>query len=197
MVQFSDEDKVEKEFKNNYFSFGVHMVKTGGFVIDEDDKGREYITIIVMDLADPDISAEVRMWLHTDGARNFTFNTLRQIYVHNAPADQKDAARSTFDKIEDGMALLEVLSKITPDGEAWIDVYPDPERTYTNKNGETKPSINTNVYGYEPKVKLELIPAVQQALKADDYAEGDVPFGSTAEEKAKAAKGNSTVPSKW
>lgn len=201
-IQFSEAEKEEMTFKDTFFKYGVHKVQVDGRAIERDDQDRAYMEIGVVDPDNSDITTTVRMWLHTEGARKFTFNTLRNIYVHNAPEDQKEAARKTFDAIKDGTDLLVALDKVIG-GEAWIDVYPDPERTYQNAKGETKPSINTNIYGYEPKLKPELIPDTQKQVDPADFPEGDAndePFGSHEEEMAKKKKGGSaskTVPSKW
>lgn len=199
MVQFTDEDKEGTEFKDTFFKFGVHKVQIDGVVIDEDDQDREYVEVGVIDPENADTTANVRMWLHTDGSKKFTFSRLRDLYVHNAPKEEKENARISFDAVEDGVELIQLLDKLIGK-DAWIDVYPDPTRKYQNSKGEWKPSINTNIYGYEPKPRPELLPDTTKQVDPSDYpTDGngkDEPFGSDEEERKKAS-GNKTVPKAW
>lgn len=182
--QFSDDEKEVKEFSDgNWLGFGVHKVKIGMIERGETESGKEYIEVTVLGENEEEDTA--RVWFTSDKAANYSFNVLRQIYVHNAPEDKKDAARSTFDAVKDTEEVVKLYNEKLIGGECWFTKYPDPERTYTNANGEIKQSINKNIMGYEPKLRTDLLPENNQhplsgATKAND---GD-----------EAAKG---IPSNW
>jgi hypothetical protein len=197
MVQFTDEDKEVKEFNNNYFEFGVHKVQIDGVFGDTTEAGKEFIEVGVIDPQNQEKSDKVRLWFTTPQGNNISFNTLRTIYVHNAPESAKDDARKSFDELKDTTEMAMLLNKVIG-GEAWITVYPDPTRTYTGKDGQIRKSINKNIFGFQPKERPELLPqhSDSEPVNAADYP--DEPFGSTAEEKAKRdAAAKNTVPKKW
>jgi hypothetical protein len=158
-MKFTDENKKETEFNDNYFKYGVHKVKLGQFELGGTEEGeKEYLEITVIDPDDGELTDTARVWFTTEAAINYSFNTMRQIYVHNAPEKAKDAARDTFDEITDTEQLLKLLNEKLIGGEAWFSKYPSATRTYVNSSGETKKSIDKNIYGYEPKPKPELLP---------------------------------------
>lgn len=174
-MKFTDETKEDKFNDGKWFDYGVHKVQLGLFELGGTDEGeKEYIEITVMDPEDGDRTDTARVWFTSEAAANYSFSVLRQIYVHNAPKDKKDAARDTFDAIPDTEKLVELLNEKLIGKEAWFSKYPSPTRTYLAADGTTKKSIDKNVYGYEPKPKPELLP------KEDEVAEVDVDKPITA-----------------
>lgn len=183
-MKFTDETKEEKT--NKYFDYGVHRVLLGQFELGGEGEGeKEYIEITVMHPDDGDITDTARVWFTTDKAANYSFNVLRQIYVHNAPKNAKDKARETFDAIPDTAKAVELLNEKLIGKEAWFSKYPSPTRTYTAQDGTIKKSVDKNVYGYEPKARPELLPENQ----SDSPLEGaeDVTGTEAAE----------NIPSDW
>ena len=161
-MKFTDENKQVKEFSDqNWFGFGVHkvaivLIELGNTNPDEPEKGKEFVEFTVAGENGEEDTA--RMWFTSDKAANFSFNVCRQIYVHNAPEAAKDAARDTMDAVKDTTELVEKMTEKLIGKECWFTKYPDPTRTYLDSNNNTRQSINKNVYGYEPKLREDLMP---------------------------------------
>jgi hypothetical protein len=186
-MKLNDDNKAVKEFsESNWLGFGRHKVKIGfieqGFTNDDPENGKEFVEVTVLGPNDEEDTA--RVWFTTDKAANYSFNVLRQIYVHNAPEDKKDAARDTIDAVKTTEELVEKLSEKLLGGECWFTKYPDPTRTYTAADGTTRQSVNKNIYGYEPKERPDLIPQDGQttidqifpgATNVSDDAAGGIP----------------------
>jgi hypothetical protein len=192
-MKFTDETKEVKEFSdNNWLGFGRHKVQIGfieqGFTDDDPENGKEYVEVTVLGPNEEEDTA--RVWFTTDKAANYSFNVLRQIYVHNAPEDKKEEARATIDAVKSTEELVATLSEKLVGGECWFTKYPDPTRTYTAADGSTRPSINKNVYGYEPKERPELMPKDDQITKSnvDKIFPGSEPFPS---------EGATGIPKSW
>lgn len=183
--KFNDEDKVESEFNNNYFGYGVHKVQLMLFTADHMEDGREYVDVDFCDPNDGEKVDKVRMWF-VGGAAPISFNNLRQIAVHNASEANKEKARMAVEETADSEALVELLNDKLIGKEAWFTKYMDPKRTYIGKDGQTRKSVNKNLYGYEPKLNESLMPA-----PADE--QGNPLAGSTpASDDAKA-----NIPKDW
>lgn len=190
-MKFSDENKAVKEFDSNYFSFGVHKVQI--LLIEEGEyDGKAYLDFTIGDPDDGEKTDVARMWFSTDQAINYSFNTLRTIYVHNAPEDKKDAARDTIDGVADLEELVKVVSEKLIGGECWFTKYYSDTRTYTNKAGATKKSVEKNIYGYEPKLKPELMPA-----QADENGDAVVNLDNANEVFLGNKKVSGGIPSSW
>ena len=188
-MKFSSEQKEVKEFKDDYFTYGVHKVKLGVADHGKTEDGKEYIDITVVS-EDGEKEDTARVWFTTEKSINYSFNVLRTIIVHNAPEAKKDEARKLADAVETTEALADLINEKCMGGDLWFTKYPDPERTYTNQAGEVKKSINKNVMGYEPKERPELLPKEQKAVDPADYP-NDEPFG---DDEGKTAA--NTVPDK-
>lgn len=192
-MKFNDETKAVKEFGGgNWFDFGVHKVQmilfeNGGL----EDGQSEYVEVSVGDPEDGEKTDTVRLYF-TEKAANYSFNTFRQIAVHNAGSDKgKDAARDAIDAVQDTTELVELLNDKLIGKECWFTKYYDPKRTYESQSGEVKKSVNKNIYGYEPKLKPELMP--DQAGVADSDKVTDA-FPDSEKVKGDAA-GN--IPKGW
>lgn len=185
-MKFSDDNKQVNEFSGgNWFGFGVHKVKimlieNGGTGKDE----KEYVEVTVVGNNGEEETA--RVWFTTDKAANYSFNVLRQIYVHNAPEPKKDEARTAFDALTTSDELVELMQKCVG-GECWFTKYESPDRTYTNQAGETKKSIDKNIMGYEPKLREDLIRPGEPKDKVHDVTDEDLENTDTGP----------NVPSKW
>jgi len=150
---FSDTEKEEKSF--NYFEQGVHKVQISSieFGFTEDKEEKEYCEITVVDPENGEKTDKVRLWFHSEGARGFSFSTLRAIFVHNAPEELKDSVRDRFNAINDTEELEKACQKMLPGKEAWFSIYESDTRTYTDDNGNVRKSFDKNLTGYEPKAK--------------------------------------------
>lgn len=212
MVKFSKEDKEEVQYTDR-IPFGVTPVQITLVTEEEPDNGAPFLEVSVIE---PQSGAEenVRLYM-SDNARKYTFNTIKAIAVHNVPEDKKDAVRSAIDNVEDSEAFVNLINEKMIGNEAWFTKYYDPERTYTGKDGKSYKSVNTNLWGFEPKLKPELMPAPRKdapqrdgngTIDPNDYpddapitgeqydgkAEGnEVPFSSKGD-----APGSVTIPEK-
>jgi len=171
MVKFTDEHKVEQ---GKYFDLGIHKVQIATVVQSTTDDKREYFDFTVVDdLNSPDpTSTDVRLWFHTDKSIKYSFSIIRGIFTHNAPEGKEDAIKDKLNKIDDTDELIKLCEKNLVAKEAWLEIAEDPTRTY-EKDGETKPSINRNITGYEPQPKKVSAPAVATTAPAAKSGEAD------------------------
>lgn len=188
--EFNAEDKEVKEFSER-IGFGVHKVQLVGAVAGTDDKDRDYVDVTIV--SEDGIEETVRQWF-TGGASNISFNTLRQILVHSVDTEEKKATvRDAVDAVKNTDDLCVYLNKAAG-AELWLTKYLDPKRTYQNTAGQTRPSINTNIMGYEPRLKPELMPKTDTRV-----ADAQTAFGPDAKEVPFESQGDapgSTVPKK-
>lgn len=179
--KFDDGDKEVREFTES-MSFGVHTVQLVGAVPSQTEAGKDFIEMTVVN--SDGVEDTARCWF-TGGASNISFNTLRQIAVHIAEDDKaKQEARDAVDAVASSDELADYLNEKCNGGQLWFSKYYDPERTYQAQDGTMRRSVNKNVYGYEPKLKPELMPS------NDKDAVSKVFPGSKVEEPSAA----STVP---
>jgi len=157
MAKFTKEHKAEQ---GKYFALGIHKVQIATVVQGETDDKREFFDFTVVDdLNSPDpTSTDVRLWFHTDKSIKYSFSIIRGIFTHNAPEGKEDAVKEKLSKIDDTDELIKLCEKALIGKEAWLEIAEDPTRTY-EKDGETKPSINRNITGYEPQPKAVSAPA--------------------------------------
>lgn len=190
-MKLSKDDKEVKEFQQG-IPFGVSTVQFTGAVADKTEADKDFIEVGVVDKNGVEDSA--RLWF-VGGAVNISFNTIRQICVHNAKPENKDKARDAVDAAEDTEALASLMNEIVGNGgELWFTKYYDPKRTYQAQNGETKRSVNKNVYGYEPNERPDLMPNGQSADDRDEEKVEDFPVKGA---KPASDKEKSNIPKDW
>lgn len=183
---FNEKIKEVKEFTgSNWFSFGVHKVKIDGITYGETDSGAEFIEAAL--LGENGEEETVRSWFTTEKGANYSFNIWRSIFVHNAPEAKKQKAGLEVDATTDAENLAEFLQTLVGTGECWFTKYESPDRTYLNGAGETKHSIDKSIYGYEPKLREDLLGDGQAPAKATDF-----PVGEKASDDATA-----NIPKDW
>lgn len=169
--KFNEDDKVAQERKE-YMPFGVNVVKLLGATAAETDAGKDYIELTVENADGIEDSA--RVWF-VGGASKYSFQTIQTIVVHAAKEGDKEKARQAVEACKDTDELAELLNKKCVNAELWLTKYYDQTRTYTNQNGETKKSVNTNIYGYEPKLKPELMPQLDTVAPVNDSSAVNIP----------------------
>ena len=157
-VNFNDSHKVEQ---GQYFSEGIHKVTILGINGGTNDNGKEFIEFVVGGQDGEEGTA--RMWFTSDKAINFTFNTIRNIFVHNATKGKEDAARDLINKVTNSDELVELCNKALIGKEAWYQVEKS-DYTYTDQAGEVKQGYNRNIFGYEPKPKQSGVKAVDETF---------------------------------
>lgn len=197
---FGDNEKEVKEYSER-LPFGINVVQIVGAQggnTEEDGSGKEYISV---DVVEPQSGIEdsVRFWLHTEQSANISFNTIRQILVHKAKTEEdKQKIRDAVDSVQNSDQLVQML-EAAKGGEAWYTKYYDKERTYTDNQGRERRSVNTNLLGYEPKLKVELMPKGNDGItdldkKTDSLAGTPLAGGQDVPFESKGDAPGSTVP---
>lgn len=188
--QFNEDDKVEREFAEK-LPYGVSKVQLVGATAGATDDEKDWIDLEIT--TEDGIEDTARVWF-TGKAAPYSFNTLRQIAVHNGKDDaEKEKIREAVEACADSDALAELLNTKVAGGELWFTKYLDPSRTWTDNDGNVRQSVNKNVYGYEPKLKPELMPK-QAPLGGEQITDANVDKLFPGDDKP--ATGN-TVPDKW
>lgn len=194
-MKFNDEDKEVREFSANFFKYGVHKVQISRVTLDETDAGKEFVEFEVVDPENGEITDTARCWF-VGGATNISFNTIRQIILHNVPEARRDEMAGKVDSAPDTVALVGICQGLIGK-ECWFTKYPSPDRTYTAKDGTTKPSIDKNVLGYEPKLREDLLPEQKPGTGPVDLGAlgvgQEVPFESAGDAPGSKAA-SETVP---
>lgn len=181
-----------KEEVSSYLGFGVHKVKILGFNLGGTGEGeKEYVEVGFVS-EDGAFEDKARVWFSTDNAAKFSFNTLRTIFLHNCPEEKRDAARKAIDAVASTAKLVEMLESKLIGKEMWATKYLDPKRTY-EKNGRTFQSINTNIYGYEPKLNEALMPKAKESAAEAASAV----FGEATPADAPPFTGSGTSEQDW
>jgi hypothetical protein len=147
---------------SKYFDVGTHKVTIGLVTLGTTDSGKEYMEFTVYDPEDDDRTGTARLWFSSDKSAGYSISILSSIFIHNTAEEKRDAVRTAIKKVTDTEALLDIAQKKLIGKEAFYVVEEDPVRTYVNKNGDTMPSVNRNIYGYEMKAK---------EVKRDEQAE--------------------------
>lgn len=167
MAKITDEHKKEM-MQGEFIPEGIHQVKIMLVEGGKTQAGKDYVEFTVVDSEERE--GKARMWFTTDNAIGYTFNIIRGIFVHNAPANSKDKVRETIDAIDDTDKLVEACQQLIGK-EAWLQVKKS-DRTYQNEAGETKHSYDKNIYGYEPVPKsvsnAEAVSKTNEPLKVTD-----------------------------
>jgi hypothetical protein len=188
---FNDEDKVEREFAEK-LPYGVSRVQLVGATAGETEDGKSWIDLEIT-TADG-IEDTARVWF-TGKAAPYSFNTLRQIAVHSGKDDAaKEELRQGIENMQDSDELADFLNEKVAGGELWFTKYLDPQRTWTDNDGNVRQSVNKNVYGYEPKLKPELMPK-DVPLGGEQITDGNVDKLFPGDDKADGAA--PTVPVKF
>lgn len=138
----------------NYLGIGVHEVVVTSVELTKASTGTLGMRFNV---ENEDGRSDVTMWL-SEGALPYTIENVSRLMVHNAAEDKKDAARTHMSNIVSAKELYETVAEtLKVRGEklpfkAFLSIREDQNgRTYTNKDGEEKPSLVRNLLSYRPK----------------------------------------------
>lgn len=166
----------------NYLGIGVHEVEVTSVELAKASTGTLGIKFNV---ENSDGRSDVTMWL-SEAALPYTIENVSRLMVHNALTDEKkEKARVHMSNITSAKELFELVQqtmvvrvKEKLPFQAFLSIREDQSgRTYTDKNGEEKPSLVRNLLSYKPKET-----ATQTAVKATGGevvapgALGDLPF---------------------
>lgn len=149
----------------NYLGLGVHDVTVTGVEL---TKAKTGTLGIRFNVENSDGRSDVTMWL-SEAALPYTIENISRLLVHNATDNNKEAARNHMSNVVSAKELYEVVTTTLEAREknkapfvAVLSISEDKSgRTYTNKDGEVKPSLVRNLLSYRPKAT-----AVQNAVAA-------------------------------
>lgn len=139
----------------NYLGIGVHDVVVTGVELAKASTGTLGIKFLV---ENEDGRSDVTMWL-SEAALPYTIENVSRLLVHNATEANKEAARNHMSNVVSAKELYEVVTttlearaKNKAPFNAFLSIREDQSgRTYTNKDGEVKPSLVRNLLSYRPK----------------------------------------------
>lgn len=149
----------------NYLGIGIHDVTVTSVELTQAKTGTLGMKFLV---ENADGKSDVTMWL-SENALPYTIENVSRLLVHNAAEDKKDEARNFMSNIVSAKdlfnAVSETLKTRAQNKKPFVAVLSIREdqsgRTYTNANGETKPSLTRNLLSYRPKETT-----VQSAVQA-------------------------------
>ncbi|CAN5655001.1 hypothetical protein BH23PAT2_BH23PAT2_07750 [soil metagenome] len=149
----------------NYLGIGVHDVVVISVELVQAKTGTMGIKFNV---ENGDGKSDVSMWL-SEGALPYTIENVSRLMVHNAAEDKKDAARNMMSNIVSAKELFNILKETIKVREekklpfaCYLSIREDQSgRTYKDKNGDEKPSLDRNLLSYKPKQT-----AVQSVVQA-------------------------------
>ncbi len=139
----------------NYLGIGIHEVVITSAELAKASTGTLGIKFNV---ENEDGRSDVTMWL-SEAALPYTIENISRLLVHNATEKNKEAARTHMSGVFSAKELYEVVTttleartKNKAPFVAFLSIREDQNgRTYTNKDGEEKPSLVRNLLSYRPK----------------------------------------------
>jgi len=94
---------------------------------------------------------EVTMWL-SEAALPYTIKNVSGLVVHSTDADKKDKARTFMANVVSAKELFDIAKDKLIQAQCWLSIRESRDgSTYTDKNGEQRPSLDRNLLSYEPK----------------------------------------------
>lgn len=140
----------------NYLGIGVHEVVVTGVELTKASTGTLGMKLLV---ENDEGRSDVTFWL-SEAAIPYSIENISRLMVHNALTDEKKekarvhmsnitSAKELFDLVKQ---TLEVREREKLPFQAFLSIREDQSgRTYTNKDGEEKPSLVRNLLSYKPK----------------------------------------------
>ena len=167
MANFNDEAKKEL---SKFLPEGVHKIKITNVISANTPDMKEYFEFTVEDAEG--YQSIIRIWWTTEKALNYSFNTIRDIFVHNTVEKNRDLIREKINGTKNTAELLKLCKENLVGKEAWVKI--EKSGTYENADGETKNSYSKNIYGYEPKMSVKKDDDILASGKPIDLSE--IPF---------------------
>lgn len=131
-----------------YFSEGVHQVtiQNAEFV---ESNGKIYLETTVR--GDGGELEKIRLYF-TESSTKISINTIRKIIIHSiSDEEQRKVFREEFNKIRSLLDLSKFISRLKG-CVAWLKIEKS-ERTYVNRYGEVRHSMDRSLYGFEPRTE--------------------------------------------
>lgn len=158
----------------SYLSIGIHEVLIQSIELFKANSGTLGIKFNV---ENPDGKADATFWL-SEAALPYTIENVSRLVVHNTAEEKKAEARNFMSNIVSAKELFEVAQAKLVDGVAILSVRESKTQTYTDKNGEVKPSLEKNLLSYKPKADTQQTVAKEMGGGApvDEKTKLDIPF---------------------
>lgn len=121
---------------------------------------------------------DVTMWL-SEAALPYTIENVSRLIVHAAEPEKKDAARNYMSTVISAKELFTVAQEKLIQAQCWLSVREAQDgSTYTNKNGEEKPSLERRLLSWKPKETptQSVAKATGGEVTADKDILGNLPF---------------------
>ena len=119
-----------------------------------------------------DGQGEVTMWL-SEAALPYTIKNVSALVVHATEPDKKDKAKAFMSNVVSAKELFDVAKEKLIQAQCWLSVRENKNGdTYTDKNGEEKPSLDRNLLSYQPRETQ--VQAVAKATGGEVSADKDL-----------------------
>lgn len=148
-------DDAAAEMKDNilsggggaYLGIGVHDVFIKSIELIKAKSGTLGLKFIV---ENADGKNDATFWL-SEAALPYTIENVSRLVVHNTADAKKDAARTFMSNITGAKELVDVAKEKLIDGVGYLSVKASATQTYTDKDGNVKPSLEKSLLAWRPK----------------------------------------------
>lgn len=120
---------------------------------------------------------DATFWL-SEGALPYTIENVSRLVVHNTPEDKKADARNFMSNIVSAKEVFEIAKEKLTDGVGVLVIKESKTQTYTDKNGEIKPSLEKSLQTWKPKDEVQQAVAKEMGggTPVDAKTKLDIPF---------------------
>lgn len=175
------ESMKEKIMKENtgqkWLGLGVHEVFIQDVELVQAKTGTMGMKFIV---ENDDGKGEVSMWL-SEAALPYTIENVSRLIVHNVPEDKKSAVKVAMSNVVSAKELFSIAKEKMIQYQCWLSVREAKNgATYTDKNGEEKPSLERTLLPYKPnETPVQAVASVMgnvEVLNDDPVNLNNLPF---------------------
>lgn len=179
-------EKMQENIKNDrgnqpYLGVGSHNVVVSSVELIKANSGTLGMKFNV---ENSDGRGNATMWL-SEAALPYTIENVSRLMVHNAPEGKKDEVRVFMANVNSAKEIFSIVAETLKTRakknlafEAVLNVTEDKSgRTYTNAQGEVKPSLNSSIQTWHPKeTVVEKVIETTGGTKVDDKDGVEIPF---------------------
>ena len=130
-----------------YLGIGVHEVFVKSIELIKAKSGTLGLRFTV---ENADGKNDATFWL-SEAALPYTIENVSRLVVHNTEDAKKDAARTFMSNITSAKELVDVAKEKLIDGVGYLSVKASATQTYTDKDGNVKPSLEKSLLAWRPK----------------------------------------------
>lgn len=140
-------DKILNDGGGAYLGIGVHEVFINSIELIKANSGTLGLRFTV---ENADGKNDATFWL-SEAALPYTIENVSRLVVHNTEDAKKDAARTFMSNITSAKELVDVAKEKLIDGVGYLSVKASATQTYTDKDGNVKPSLEKSLLAWRPK----------------------------------------------